>query len=282
MTTSAVRASATRSKTACSVGGEQHLVDRRLGAELVARGHAVLGGPGAGPEGVQRLGDLAQPQRVEAAGRCHLEQLLQAPVQEGGPLPERGAALVGQEVHGHAPPLPFVAQHAIDRHDDVVEEDLGELGRAVHGLDGSHGDARRVHVDEERGDPPMGRLRRARAGEQHAPLGELGQARPHLLARDPPRVAVPDGPARQRPEVASPCPVRRSPGTRSRRPGAGGGPWWRPARAGRSRSSSGPGPPAWRTGPVPPGPGRSPPPAGRPAGASSRRGRRPARANPSA
>ena len=62
-------------------------------------------------------------------------------------------------------------------------------GGAVHGLDRPDGDARAVHVDEEGGDPPVGRLGRAGAGEQDATVGVLGQAGPHLLAVDAPDVA---------------------------------------------------------------------------------------------
>ena len=89
-------------------------------------------------------------------------------------MPQRRAALVGQQVHGDRPALALVAERAVERHHHVVEEDLAELGRAVHGLDRPHGDAGRVHVDEEGGDAPVGRLRRAGAGEQHAALRRTG------------------------------------------------------------------------------------------------------------
>ena len=68
---------------------------------------------------------------------------------------------------------------------------------------GPHLDARAVHVDEEGGDAPVGRLRGPGAGQEDAALGVLGQAGPDLLARDPPHVAVPGGPAGQRGQVAA-------------------------------------------------------------------------------
>ena len=112
-------------------------------------------------------------------------------MQVGAAVPEGGAALEGQQVHRHCPALPLVAQHPIGRHEHVVEEDLAELLASVDRGDRSHGDAGRVHVDEQRGDAPVGGVGAARAGEQHAPLRELRQARPDLLPVHGPAVVDP-------------------------------------------------------------------------------------------
>ena len=90
----------------------------------------------------------------------------------------------------------------VARHQHVVEEDLAELPGPVHRLDRPHGDAGAVHVDEQRGDPPVRGLRCPGARQQHAPLRVLGQARPDLLAVDPPAVTVAGRPAGERGQVA--------------------------------------------------------------------------------
>ena len=104
---------------------------------------------------------------------------------------------------------PFdLAEHAVGRDDDVVEEHLGELVHAVDHLERCDRDPGRVHVDEERGDAPMARFGWSGAREQHAAVGVLREARPDLLPVDHPRrrgarVAVGIGAAAQRREVAA-------------------------------------------------------------------------------
>ena len=105
-------------------------------------------------------------------------------------MPQGRAPLEGEQVHGHRPALALLAEGAVDGHGHVVEEDLGELRGAVHGLDGPHLDAGAVHVHEQGGDAPVGRLGGAGPGEEDTAVGVLGQAGPHLLAGDPPDVAV--------------------------------------------------------------------------------------------
>ena len=71
---------------------------------------------------------------------------------------------------------PFdLAEDAVGRDDDVVEEHLGELAHAVDHLDRRDRDPGRVHVDEERGDAAVARLRRPGAGEQHAAIASTGR-----------------------------------------------------------------------------------------------------------
>ena len=123
-------------------------------------------------------------------------------MQVRGPVPQRGAPLVGQEVHRDGPPTIDLAEYPVERHGHVVVEDLAELGDAVHGLDRPGRDPRGVHVDEQRGDPSVRRLDRTRSGEQDAARRVLGQARPDLLPVHPPALVGAGGAARQGGEVA--------------------------------------------------------------------------------
>ena len=89
------------------------------------------------------------------------------------------------------------------RHEHVGEEHLVELRLVGDLAQRPHLDARRVHVDDERGDALA--LRRVGIGarEAPAPVGELRVARPHLLAVEEP-AAVDRGRARrERREVAA-------------------------------------------------------------------------------
>ncbi len=118
-------------------------------------------------------------------------------------MPERGAALERQKVHGDGPAVAFVSQGAVEGDHDVVEEDLAELLHPVHRSKGLDGDAGRIHVDEQRGDAAMGGVGRACSREEHAPLRVLGEARPDLLPAYAPSVVGLRGPAGQRGEVAT-------------------------------------------------------------------------------
>ncbi len=117
-------------------------------------------------------------------------------------MPQGRAALVGEEVHGDGPPVIDLTEDPVQRHEDVVEEDLAEFPRAVHRLNRPDGDAGAVHVDEQGGDAPVRRLGRSGARQEHAALRVLGQTRPHLLAVDPPAFVRPRRPAGERGQVA--------------------------------------------------------------------------------
>ena len=60
-----------------------------------------------------------------------------------------------------------------------------------------------VHVDEQCRDAAMRRVRIAGARQEHATVGVVGEARPHLLPADPPAVSRPGRPALQCRQVAS-------------------------------------------------------------------------------
>ena len=91
-----------------------------------------------------------------------------------------------------------------------------------------------LHVHQEVGEPAvLGRVR-VRAREQHAPLGVMGERRPHLLAGHDVRVAVQHRAGLQRRQVRARLRLARTPGTRSRRRAGsapGTAPSARPSRA---------------------------------------------------
>ena len=238
--------------------GPEDLVRAGLGSDRVpARG---LGGR---PVRVQLVGlgvHVRLRHRVDGSGRP--AALVEEPHEAVGGLGVAGRAAQGEAAlgagrgHGNRPAGADLAQHLVLGHLDVVEEDLGEARLAVDLGDGPHGDAGRVHGDEEVGQPAVALGLGVGAEDAEAPFGEGAPAGPRLLPVEQPAVA-----RRGRARHASGCRpgrcrrrARTSPGTRSRRrtPWAGGsapsGPlsrtraWWGPA--GRCRSGS----PAWGRG----------------------------------
>ena len=111
-------------------------------------------------------------QRLERDAQPHLQ-------------PEaEGEALVHQRGEPDRPAVVDAAQHLRLVHAHVVEEDLVELGVAGDLLERLHRDAGRVHVEQEVGDAlVLGRVGIG-AGQQHHPVGDVGERRPHLLAVD--------------------------------------------------------------------------------------------------
>ena len=127
--------------------------------------------------------------------------------------------------HGDRPAGADLAQHLVLGDLDVVEEDLGEAGLAVDLGDGAHGDAGRVHGDEEVGQAAVALGLGVGAEDAEAPFGEGAPAGPRLLPVEHPAVA-----GRVARAAASGCRpgrcrrrARTSPGTRSRRRDAMGG-----------------------------------------------------------
>ena len=122
----------------------------------------------------------------------------------GGPRAAAdGGALVHQRGHGHPPALADVADAVGVGHPHLGQVDLVELGLAGHLAQRPHLDARRVHVEGEVGHAlVLGRLG-VGAGDEHAPVGEVGQRVPHLLPGDDPLVAVAHGPGGQAGQVGA-------------------------------------------------------------------------------
>ena len=181
----------------------EHLVDRSLGPELLAFVHAVLGGTGPGSQGEEQQRGMADVVGAQVVRRGRGQEPVHALVQEGDAVPEGSAPFERKEVHGDGPAVTLATQGAVEGDHDVVEEDLTELLHPVHGPEGSHGDARRVHVHEECGDAAVGGVHRACPREQHATLRVLGEAGPDLLPADVPPLTGPRGPAGQRGEIAA-------------------------------------------------------------------------------
>ena len=154
---------------------DEHLVDRRLRAERLAGGEPVLRRARPGAQRVQLQERVADDLRVAVVVGRDLDEPFEPAVQVRDALPEARRALVREDAHRDGPAAVHLAEHPVGGHDDVVEEHLGELAHAVDHLDRRDRDAGRVHVDEERGDAAVARLRRcrcasaARSGRSTAP-----------------------------------------------------------------------------------------------------------------
>ena len=99
-------------------------------------------------------------------------------------------------VIGDPPALADVADAVGVGHPHLGQVDLVELGLAGHLAQRPHLDAGRVHVEREVGQAlVLGRLGIG-AGDEHAPIGDVGERVPHLLPGDDPLVAVAARPGR--------------------------------------------------------------------------------------
>jgi hypothetical protein len=136
----------------------QDLVDRGLRSEVLASGETAERRTGPGPQCEEPREGPSQVLGIDRSAWSTTEKLFESPLQEGTLLPERSAALEGEDVHGHRPPLVHLAQGPVERDQDFVEEDLAELLDAVEGLEWPNRDARTVHVDEQRRYPSVNRL----------------------------------------------------------------------------------------------------------------------------
>ena len=81
-------------------------------------------------------------------------------------------------------PPPISPSDVLDRHLDVREEDLVELGLAGDLAQRPHLDAGRVHVDEQVRQPGVALAVRVAARDEDAPVGDVRERRPDLLAVD--------------------------------------------------------------------------------------------------
>ena len=114
-----------------------------------------------------------------------------------------GPAFVGKRVERDLPALSALAQEVLAGHDDVLEEQLAELRVTGDLRHRSHLHARRLHIDDQEGDPPMPRLRWLGAREHAAPPRVLAPGGPRLLAADHELVARGHSARTQRPQVRS-------------------------------------------------------------------------------
>ena len=195
------------SSTSCPAGprassaqGRQRLVDvgphplaqRPLGPGLAALLRRRQPAVGEQPQHLRLDRDLREPlpdqrirrplQLVRQLAQRHLHPRLQRERQPG--------ALVHQRRDRHAPAVVHAADDVLDRNPRLFDEQLVELGLAGDLDQRPDLDALLLHVHQEVGEPAvLGRVR-VRAREQHAPLGVMGERRPHLLAGHDVRVAV--------------------------------------------------------------------------------------------
>ena len=117
------------------------------------------------------------------------------------PAESRVAEPLGQLQHGQPafcaqrllrdpPPLVFGSDQIGLRDRDIVEEDLAEMGLAGRVPDRPNVDARRTHVHQKVRDTVSLRRGRVRPGQQQAPVGVGGAARPQFLSVDDEVVSV--------------------------------------------------------------------------------------------
>ena len=95
------------------------------------------------------------------------------------------------------------AEQRVGGHPDVVEEHLGEVGRAVEGDQRAGFDAGQRHVDDQAGDALVLGGVGVGAHVQLTPVGAVPERRPDLLAVDHEVVAVAHGAGAQRREIGA-------------------------------------------------------------------------------
>ncbi len=173
--------------------GALDLQDRAFGPRALA---AALAGQGPQFGELQRgqvdlqLGDLALEEGVGQQGaagvgqlgRGHLTDPLQATL--GTRHPGDAGALVGQQRLGAGPALVLVEDAVLHRHLHIIQEDIVDLVAALQGDDRTHGDARRLHVDQQEADAGLRLGVGIGADQEEAPVGVLTERRPRLLAVD--------------------------------------------------------------------------------------------------
>ena len=115
----------------------------------------------AGPFAGQLLGDLGQLDLVEREGSTALER---------------------KRRHRDRPPVVEIPDHVGEGDPHVVVEDLTEVRRALHRPDRADRDALELHVADHPGDATVLRRLAVGAQEQLLVAGQVGIARPGLLA----------------------------------------------------------------------------------------------------
>ncbi len=145
------------------------------------------------------VGHCAAERRVGGTLADQAEQLADEALDVHAAGGERDP-LVGERGHRDPPAAVDVSDAQVVVHVHVVEEDLVEVGLAEHVTQRADGHALAVHREQEVGDALVTRAP-ARAREQHAVGGHLGAARPDLLTRDAPALAVALGAGLERGEI---------------------------------------------------------------------------------
>ena len=117
--------------------------------------------------------------------------------------PRDARSLVAEQILRVGPPAIFLADEIVERHLHVLEEDFVDLVIFVERDDRTHGDARRLHVDQEERDALL--LFRGRIGAHEAEhhVGVLAERRPGLLAVDDVVIALAIGARSERREIGA-------------------------------------------------------------------------------
>src|SRR5581483_7962982 len=177
----------------------EELLERRLGTDRLAarlRRQAATAEKAHDLEIDVRLGELLAYARVavRAAPAREFEELRQVlrHVAVEHERPHR-TALVREDAHRDLPAVARLSDDVVARDADLIEEDLVELRLARHLAERADVDAGLLHVDEGRRDAGVLLCVGIGAGEEEAPVRDLGDARPDLLAAHDPVVAVEDG-----------------------------------------------------------------------------------------
>ena len=89
-----------------------------------------------------------------------------------------------QQSHRHIPAPVFFAHRIGHRHPNVVENNLIELVAACHVDYGAHLDSGGFHIHQNKGDAAVLGSVRIGTGQQHNPVGAVGQGGPYLGAVD--------------------------------------------------------------------------------------------------
>ena len=112
-------------------------------------------------------------------------------------------AFVREQVLGVGPALVLFADEVFGRHFDVVEPDFVHFVPAVEQLDRAHGDAGRLHVDQQEADAGLRLAFIAGAHQAEDPVAVLAERGPGLLAVDDVLVALALGLGLDRGEVGA-------------------------------------------------------------------------------
>ena len=112
-------------------------------------------------------------------------------------------ALVAEQVLGVSPAPVFFADQVFRRDLDVVEPDFVDLALAIKQPDGAHGDARRLHVDQQERNAGLRLAFGIGAHQAKNPFTILPQRGPGFLAIDDEFVAGALGPAFDRCQVGA-------------------------------------------------------------------------------
>ena len=177
----------------------------------------VLPGPDVGE--AQRLGLDPQLHEAVAGGRVSCRRPLRSrcarprrwrpsPGAAAAAAAADGGALVHQRGHRDPPALADVADAVGVGHPDLGHVDLVELGLAGDLAQRPDLDAGGVHVEGEVGQALVLGCLGVGAGHEHAPVGDVGERVPHLLAGDRPTRR-----RRARPCVARPARSEPAPGS---------------------------------------------------------------------